>query len=208
MDVTTAIRKRRAYRALAPVAIPRRVMRALAESARLAPSALNRQPWRFVFVTKRETLHQLFDALPDYNEWAKRASMIIAVCSHEKADPVAYDREIRLNAPDAPRVKGHDDRRVYYLFDSGVATGFLMLRATELGLVAHPIAGYLEVNVKKTLHIPDEQVVIALLIVGKRATGKRALAALPASMRAAERTRPARLAVGKIAFLDRYGAPV
>jgi len=206
MDVKTAIQKRRAYRALDRTRIPVRVMRALAESARLAPSALNRQPWRFVFVTDEDTLTQLFQALPTYNEWAERASMIIAVCSHESADPVAYDRTIRPEAPNAPRVKGHDDRRAYYMFDTGIATGFMMLRATELGLVAHPIAGYLEVNVKQVLDVPDGQVVVALLVVGPHARGKKAIGALPRALRKDETTRPPRLPVSRIAFRDRYGS--
>lgn len=29
----------------------------------------------------------------------------------------------------------------YYLFDAGMSVAFLILRATELGIVAHPIAG-------------------------------------------------------------------
>jgi hypothetical protein len=32
--------------------------------------------------------------------------------------------------------------REYYLFDTGMATAFMILRAMGLGLVAHPIAGF------------------------------------------------------------------
>jgi len=205
MDVKAAIQKRRALRALKKTRIPTRTIRALAESARLAPSALNRQPWRFVFVSDDAVLAKLFTVLPTYNDWAQTASMLIAVCSHESADPVVFDRNVRPDAPDAPHVAGHADRRSYFLFDTGVATGFVMLRATELGLVAHPIAGFLEVNVKDVLHIPAEQTVIALLVVGKRSTSKSVVKALPAPMRKDERERPARLPIGKMAFRDRYG---
>jgi len=59
--------------------------------------------------------------------------------------------------------------REYYLFDTGMATAFIMLRATELGLVAHPIAGYKEDAVKEILGIPEEMTLITLLIVGKHA---------------------------------------
>jgi nitroreductase len=59
--------------------------------------------------------------------------------------------------------------REYYLFDTGLATAFLILRATERGLVAHPIAGYDEAAVKKILDIPGDARVITLIIVGAHA---------------------------------------
>ena len=48
-----------------------------------------------------------------------------------------------------------------------MATAFIILRATELGLVAHPIAGFDEDKVKEILGIPDDRRVITLVIVGK-----------------------------------------
>jgi hypothetical protein len=51
-----------------------------------------------------------------------------------------------------------------------MATAFLILRATELGLVAHPIAGYDEEKVKAILQLPAEMTVITLVIVGKHTT--------------------------------------
>jgi nitroreductase len=50
MDVKRAIEERRAYRSLDPAGITDDLINDLAESARLAPSCFNNQPWRFVFV--------------------------------------------------------------------------------------------------------------------------------------------------------------
>jgi nitroreductase len=44
----------------------------------------------------------------------------------------------------------------------------MILRATELGLVAHPIAGFKPKVVKKVLGIPEEYQVLTLIIVGKK----------------------------------------
>ncbi|MCK4297935.1 MAG: nitroreductase family protein, partial [Planctomycetes bacterium] len=50
MEVREAIERRRAYRSLDPAPISDELIRDLAESASLAPSCFNNQPWRFVFV--------------------------------------------------------------------------------------------------------------------------------------------------------------
>jgi len=59
----------------------------------------------------------------------------------------------------------------YYLFDTGMATAQLILRAVELGLVAHPIAGFDDEKVKEVLGLGGEETVITLIIVGKQADG-------------------------------------
>ena len=83
-----------------------------------------------------------------------------------------------------------------------MATAILMLRATELGLVAHPIAGYDEIKAKEVLGISDDLQLITLIIVGKHS--KRNIAALNDHQQESERTRPARLPLDKFAFKDRY----
>ncbi len=145
MNVKEAILKRCAYRSLDDVDIQKELIDDLATSAGLAPSCFNYQPWQFVFVYEEGILNKLKnEALNRGNAWAKNASMIIAVFSKQE-----LDCDIR--------------GRPYYLFDTGLATGFLILRATELGLVAHPIAGY-----KAILKVLEDMMVIALIVVGKQ----------------------------------------
>ena len=121
MSVKETIEKRRAYRSLDPIEISRDLIEDLAEIARITPSCANMQPWKFVFVHDKNVLNELFIVLSEGNKWAEKASMIIGVFSKPKKDCVIRER-------------------LYYLFDTGMATAFLILRATELGLVAHPIA--------------------------------------------------------------------
>ncbi len=149
MDVQEAINLRRAYRSLEPVEITDEIVEDLAGHAQLSPSCFNNQPWRYVFVYDPEMLKKMHEALTKGNAWAHAASMIIAVFGKEEDDCVIGPR-------------------IYYLFDIGLATGFLILRATELELVAHPIAGFDEDKVKDILNIPNEMRVITLVIVGKK----------------------------------------
>ncbi|UCH57767.1 MAG: nitroreductase family protein [Candidatus Bathyarchaeota archaeon] len=184
MEVREAIEVRRAYRSLNPVPITDELIRDLAASASLSPSCFNYQPWRFVFIRDPTVLEELWPALSKTNKWIQRASMIVAVFSRKEDDC---------------RVRGRD----YHQFDAGMAVGFLMLRATELGLVAHPIAGYREKRVRETLGIPEEYQIITLVIVGKRSDVLHEI--LSESQKESEKVRPPRLAFEEFAYIDRYG---
>ena len=148
MNVKDAINKRRAYRSFTPVKITKELINDLAESAQLFCSCFNNQPWRFVFVYDEIKLKEMHSTLSKGNKWAHNASMIIAVFSNKDLDCIVKERE-------------------YYLFDTGMAVAQMILRATELGLVAHPIAGYDENKTKEILNIPEEMRIITLIIVGK-----------------------------------------
>jgi nitroreductase len=149
MKVQAAVQKRRSYRGLDPVEITDAVVKQLAQSASLAPSCYNNQPWKFIFIRSKEKLEKMHAVLSKGNEWVHDASCIIAVMSKKDLDCVIKERE-------------------YYLFDTGIAVGQMLLTATELGLVAHAIAGYAPDKAKKLLSIPDEWNLIALIAVGKK----------------------------------------
>ncbi|MCW4013176.1 MAG: nitroreductase family protein [Candidatus Bathyarchaeota archaeon] len=149
MNVSEAIHARRAYRSLMPVEITRELVEDLASHAQLSASCFNNQPWRYVFVYDREKLEEMYEALSRGNAWARQASMIIAAFSKPEDDC-----QIR--------------ERIYHQFDLGMATATLILRATELGLVAHPIAGFSPKKTREILGIPEEYTVLTLIIVGKK----------------------------------------
>ena len=150
MDVKEAIETRRAYRSFAPVEVTGSLVHELADAAHKAASCNNNQPWRYIFVYEKGQLGRVQEALSKGNAWAKAGSMIIVVLSRREYDCTPPDRDL-------------------FMFDTGMATAHLILRATELGLLAHPIAGYDAQKVRDVLGVPAELVLIALIIVGKRA---------------------------------------
>lgn len=182
MDVTVAIGKRRAYRALEPVEISDEVISELGKTAQLTASCYNKQPWRFVFVKDGDALKKMHGALSKGNEWAYKASMIAAVFGKKDNDCVIRERE-------------------YYLFDIGMAVSAMVLRATELGLVAHPIAGYDPQKVKGVLGIPEDNMVITLVIIGKKSQD---LSGLNEHQKKAEGERPERIDLSSIFSVDTY----
>lgn len=148
-SVNPLIQARRAYRAISDEPVAREDLNRLVEAAHLAPSCFNNQPWRFVAVDG-EMLERVKRSLPGGNYWAQRAPAIIAVASRR-------DSDCKLS-----------DARDYFLFGCGMATGLLMIQATQMGLIAHPIAGYDPLAVKQELAIPLEYVLITLIVVGRR----------------------------------------
>lgn len=184
MEVKDAIEKRRAYRSLAPIEITKDLIDELAYSAQLFCSCFNNQPWRYVFVYDKIVLTQLHTALSSGNEWARLASMIIAVFSKPELDCIMKDG------------------RRYYLFDTGMATAAIILRATELGLVAHPIAGYNQQKVKEILKIPNDMELITLVIVGKHSD--KISMVLSEKQIEAEKNRPERLPIEKFVWHNQY----
>jgi nitroreductase len=183
MNVIEAIETRRAYRSLEAVTITDELIEDLAGSVQLAPSCFNYQPWKFVFVYDEEMLVQMREALSKGNEWVYAASLIIAVFGKREDDCNTQGRE-------------------YYLFDIGQASAFLQLRATELGLVAHPIAGFSESKVKEILGIPDEYKVITLINVGKKSD--KISPALSEKQIEWEKNRPERKRLEEFVFKNRF----
>jgi len=183
MDVVQALEKRRAYRSLMPVEITDELLKELGEAAQLSASCFNNQPWQYIFVYEPAVLQKMHEALSSGNEWAQAASLIIAVFSKKEDDCVIRDRE-------------------YFLFDTGMATAFLILRATELGLVAHPIAGFSPRKTRQILNIPDGMQVIALVIVGKHS--EKISSVLSEKQIEAERMRPMRKPFKSFIYFNLY----
>ncbi|MFW9881219.1 MAG: nitroreductase family protein [Candidatus Thorarchaeota archaeon] len=183
MSVEEAIKKRRAYRSLDPIEINNELIRNFAESVQITPSCGNKQPWRLIFVKDKAQLNRLFTVLSEGNKWVEKASMIIAVFSKPENDCMIGER-------------------LYYLFDTGMAIAFLILRATELGLVAHPIAGFKESSAKEILGIPNKMRLITLVIIGKHSTEINPV--LSDSMKLGEKQRPPRKNLKDFIYVNRY----
>ena len=186
MNVTNAVSLRRSKRAFSSVPITKEEKESLIEAMRLSPSCFNNQPWRVILVDDQPGLEQVWGCLPVGNAWATRAPMVMAVCSRA-------DDDCRLS-----------DDRDYHLFSCGLAVGEMLLAATELGLIAHPIAGYDPVKVKSILGIPEDLVLITLIICGHPGDD---MSLLSDKQKTDEQVRPTRKPVSENFFHGRWGVP-
>ncbi|HQO10017.1 MAG TPA: nitroreductase family protein [Clostridiales bacterium] len=176
MKVHLAIQKRRSYRGIESFDATDQLILELAKAASLAPSCFNNQPWKFIFARKKDILDKIKKTLSKGNEWALESPCIVTILSKKELDCV---------------IKGKE----YYLFDTGLGVGQMLLKATELGIVAHVIAGFSADEVKKVLEIPDEWNVIALIVLGKKSRKKKTIG---------DEERPERLALKYVYSIDEF----
>jgi nitroreductase len=139
---------RRARRAIDPKSVPTDVVDRIMEAAVLAPSCFNNQSWRFVVIDENTQLDKIKEFLSGGNYWARKAPLIVLAATKD-------DLGCKLS-----------DNRIYALLDVGLASMNLMLQATKEGLYAHPIAGYNPVEIKQIVGIPQDYILIELIILG------------------------------------------
>lgn len=186
MDVKEAVDRRRATRALDERPISDGLISELIDAMRLSPSCNNNQPWRVVVARDPASLEAVRTSLTKGNVWASKAPVILVVCAR-------IDDDCKLA-----------DRRDYYQFSTGLAVGEMLLRATELGLIAHPIAGYDALAIKEKLGIPADHVLITLVICGHPGTD---VSLLSEKQLLAEIERPQRRPIGENFFDGSWGKP-
>lgn len=126
------------------------------EAARLAPSACNGQPWKFVIiddlVVKNRLCEEAFSGIYAMNRFVSSAPVLVVVVSEKE----------KFMTSVAGRVRGTK----FYLLDIGVACEHLVLQAAELGIGSCWIGWFNEKAVKKLLHIPRDKKVDALISLG------------------------------------------
>ena len=147
-EILKVIETRRAKRALSDRSIDRETAETLLRAAHLAPSCFNNQPWRLIAVDDPDALTAIKGAMPGANYWTGPSPLIVAAASRPDLDCTL------------------SNKRDYFLFGCGMAIGNLMLQATEMGLIAHPIAGFNPTQAKEILGIPEDYTLITLVIVG------------------------------------------
>jgi nitroreductase len=169
--------------------IPDTNILAMMEAARLAPSAENAQPWRFVTVkspaARQELSRACFSGIFSPTRFAARAPLIVALCA-ERRSLIEAGKSIK-------------DRAMYQL-DCGIAGEHLVLQAAELGLGTCWIGWFNRRAAARALGVPWHVQVVALISVGY----PRAANPLSTSAHSAPRRRP-RNPLSSMLWLDSWG---
>ena len=126
------------------------------EAARLAPSASNSQPWKFIVVNQEplrtEIAKATYSDIKLINKFTIQAPLLIVIVM-EKAKLIT-----RL----AMMVK----KKEWPLIDIGITASHFCLQATELGLGSCMIGWFDEEKIKKLLQIPSDKSIGLLITLG------------------------------------------
>ncbi len=146
MDVFEAIESRRSIRKYLTKEVEQDKIDKIIESARIAPSAANRQEWKFVVVKDQLIRDKLVDACMG-QKFVAQAPVLIAACSTESEKIMPCGQYA-------------------YSVDLSIALSFMILEATELGLGTCWLGAFKEDDVKSILNIPEEVRLVGLTTLG------------------------------------------
>lgn len=172
------IRTRRSVRHFSPAAVSPEVLERILETATWAPSAHNRQPWRFVVLETKEARHRLAEGMGT----AFRQDLLADGCSTEEAEAsVDRSKQCILSAPAAILLcldtktgdvyPDADRQQAEYLMgvqSVALAGGSLLLAAHGEGLggvwICAPL--FAQDEARRVLDLPDEWDPLGIILLG------------------------------------------
>ncbi|MBN1109049.1 MAG: nitroreductase family protein [Bacteroidales bacterium] len=157
------ISTRQSDRKYSPSPVEQEKIDRITEAARLAPSACNGQPWKFIVVNDPGLLKKLASAagarILKMNMFVDQAPVMIVVV-REKTN---------LSSGMGALVKSKD----YSLIDIGIAAGNICMQAEAEGLGSCIIGWFDENEVRKILSIPRSKRVELIITIGYPETAQR-----------------------------------
>lgn len=146
MDVFTAISQRKSVRKYKSQPVEEDMLRRVLDAGRIAPSAGNRQDWKFIVVRDHETRRKL--AVVAKNQmFLEQAPVAIVGCAVEPTYTMMCGQSAGI-------------------LDVSIAFSFMILEATEQGLGTCWLGAFDEAAVKKILGVPDHVRVVAMTPLG------------------------------------------
>jgi nitroreductase len=146
MDVLPEIVQRRSARSFKDRAVEKSKLERILKAGQLAPSAKNRQEWRFVVAQKAADKEALSRAAFG-QAFVRQAGAVIALC------PTNVDYRM-------------PNGQLSYPIDLAIAAAFMVLQATREGLATCVVTTFDEQEVRDALSVPFTIPVVMLLVVG------------------------------------------
>lgn len=157
------INKRQSDRAYLSNPIEGDKLERILEAGRLAPSACNAQPWKFIIVNEQELKNKIADCTSSkilgMNHFTKQAPIHIVIVE-EKANFTSNAGSLIKN-------------KQFPLIDIGITAEHICLQATAEGLGTCMLGWFDEPKVKKLLNIPKSKRVPLIITLGYPANETR-----------------------------------
>ncbi len=178
LDVAAAASARRSVRQYKQESVPREDLDRIFEIVRLAPSAFNVQPWRFVVVTDVELKAKLGAAAYGQKQVTGAPAVIVLYTDMkdalERVESVMHPgmpADKRASAAEGFRAswsnKSDAERENWGAGQGYIALGYLLLAASSLGYATSPMLGFDAGKVKELLGLPAHVAVPSLVAIGR-----------------------------------------
>ena len=156
MNFMDLVSRRQSVRGYRDKPVEREKIEKCLQAARLAPSACNAQPWRFVVIDspdmKDDVAKATFSQLVPMNKFTLTVPAFIVVVS-EKPNLTS-------------QIGGMIKNNQFHLIDIGIAVEHICLAAAEQGLGTCILGWFDEKSVKKLLNIPRQKRVELMISIG------------------------------------------
>lgn len=156
MNFSDLIKIRQSVRSYSDKAVEKEKIEKCLEAARLAPSASNSQPWKYIVVDDKELKNKVakttFDKLVRFNKFAVQAPVIIVIVL-EKPKIIT-------------QIGGEIKKREFPLIDIGISAEHFCLQAAELGLGTCMIGWFDQKRIQELLNIPKKKTIGLLITLG------------------------------------------
>lgn len=147
MKLDEIIQQRKSIRRFTQQPIDKQIIEEILESARLAPSAVNFQPWKFYVCQSEDAKQIVRDSYP--REWFNTAQLYIVACGNH---------EVSWKRP--------SDGKDHLDIDIAIAVEHIVLKITELGLGTCWVCNFNPQVIKEGLQLADNMEPIVLLPIG------------------------------------------
>ncbi|OQY33771.1 MAG: nitroreductase [Spirochaetaceae bacterium 4572_59] len=148
MKLLSEIQHRRSAKEFSPEEVDESSLNRILDAGRLAPSAKNRQPWRFIVIQDSEKREAIKNASYG-DERFSQAPVAIAACT----------TNIGYRMPNG---------ELSYPIDLSFAVSFMMLQAEHENLGTSVITTYQEEKIKNLLNIPYSMKIVMILLLGHK----------------------------------------
>lgn len=149
MELMPAIAERSSILKFSTDPVERETLERILEAGRRAPSAKNRQPWRFI-VIQADELRKKMEEASFGQEHVGQAPVIVAACT----------TNIDYTMPNG---------QLAYPIDIAFSVAFMMMQAQAEGIGSCVITTFDESEVKEALSVPFSMRVVMLLLLGHAA---------------------------------------
>ncbi|AQR96239.1 nitroreductase family protein [Clostridium saccharoperbutylacetonicum] len=151
------IEMRRSIRKYSDKPVEDNQIKELLESARLAPSGNNTQPWNYIIVKSKEMREKVVEASHN-QKWMLTAPVFIVCVADIRCRIKEEDVYLDDNSP--------QDELKRIIRDTSISVGYMLLEANNLGLGVCWVAEFTQEEIRPVLNIPTDKYVVGVITVG------------------------------------------